>query len=414
MSKPPSENRLKVTLVVPSFTAGGVGTVARYAANGLARCSSWQVTLLSLHDEPVRSWVEPSGLIVESLALHDDFSRRFLAWLSGNSQDVIVSSDVMLIEPAFPYLPTATCHIIQIHDSLRRYRAVAVHNSQWIDGVACVAQHIEQKLRSPLRNRDYRGLLATIHNGAEFPPVQNRSKAAGPLRLLFLGRLDAYKGVFDVIPILKRLRRRGVEVTLELVGDDDARVGAVLAENGFESFATVRGPVSHAECYQIAARSDVLLMFARKEPFGMVTIEAMSMGCVPIAYDVPSGSTEIIEDGVNGILVGLGDYDAVAAAIESLDSHRDRLEHMARAAMIRAREHFNAALMSSKMMDFIADVRRSADLSPSLRYSGLPPRQHAKPMRSGWRQQFLPDGLRRWLRRFVCNHPRLCYWIINR
>jgi glycosyltransferase involved in cell wall biosynthesis len=55
----------------------------------------------------------------------------------------------------------------------------------------------------------------------------------------------------------------------------------------------MHGRVPHEDCNKLAAQADVFLMLSREEPFGIVAIEALSMACMPIAYDVGSGPAEI-------------------------------------------------------------------------------------------------------------------------
>jgi hypothetical protein len=174
------------------------------------------------------------------------------------------------------------------------------------------------------------------------------------------------------------------------------------------------GRQPHARCYDIAAESDILMMTSRKEPFGMVTIEAMSMGCIPIAYDVPSGSTEIIEHGKSGLLVPLGNYKAWAATIERLHLDRKRLAHLSGGAVDRARAHFNADVMVANLAGFVEDVLQHAKVRPASRVPGQPrttPEIHASKKRG---YQRLPEGIRTWIRNKICSYPRLSYWLLSR
>jgi glycosyltransferase involved in cell wall biosynthesis len=215
---PSSQTSLRIASVIPSFDGGGVSTVCRYAADGMARSKPWDVTLVNLHG-PKGEFVDAaSGLRTACLGLKVDCARQFLEWLAANPQDLIITSDVARILPAFPYLPARTKHIVQVHDSLRGYRDVATRNLAWIDGITCVGRHIESPLRASLEKARYGGMLRTIHNGANFPPLKPRLPHNGPLRLLFMGRVDAFKGVFDFVPILCALKNNGVPVTLNLVG----------------------------------------------------------------------------------------------------------------------------------------------------------------------------------------------------
>src|ERR1035441_7179874 len=140
-----------------------------------------------------------------------------------------------------------------------------------------------------------------------------------------MGRGEALEGVFDFVPLLERLKKDGVPVSLNIVGGNNETLRRQFQSKGLAELVIWTGRVPHDQCYDIAAKSDVLLMTSRKEPFGMVTIEAMSMGCVPIAYDIPSGSTEIIEHGKSGLLVPLGNIRAWANQIRNLYYDRNRL-----------------------------------------------------------------------------------------
>jgi len=404
----------RVTSIIASLTAGGIGPVCRYAAEGMAKRSDWRVTLLSLHDPASEFTDEASGLQVVCLGLDGNCARSFLQWLAANPQDIIITSDVSRIELAFRFIPPETRHVVQIHDSGRRYRAVAVGHAPWIDGVTCVGRHIETRLRRSLDEVGFHGILRTVSNGANFPPLANRKPHSGALRLLYMGRVEALKGVFDLLPLLQRLRKLDVPVSLNIVGGENDALRRQFQRKGLEELVTWSGCVHHEQCYDVAAASDLLLMPSRKESFGMVTIEAMSMGCVPIAYNIPSGSTEIIEPGKCGLLVALGDVQGWANQIRSLHLNRKRLTELSVAAVTRARTHFNADLMSQNLAAFLADVLAHGETRPTRREAGRPPETPAiySPPARGY--QLLPAGLRDWIRIRVCSLPRLSYWWLNR
>jgi glycosyltransferase involved in cell wall biosynthesis len=409
-----NKEQLRVAFVIASLSAGGIGPVCRYAAEGIARQTGWEVTLLSLHDTPSESRASRSGVRTACLGLDHDCAQYFLRWLGWNPQELIVSSDVSRIESTYPFLPSRTRHIVQLHDSSRRYRAVALRHALSIDGIMCVAHHIENRLGPALAKMGFEGLLRTIHNGAHFPPLPPRTRPNGALRLLYMGRLDPLKGVSDLAPLLKGLERLGVPVRLNIVGGDNEALRRRFRVFGFDQMVTWSGHVRHERCYEIAAESDILLMVSRKEPFGMVTIEAMSMGCVPIAYDVPSGNTEIIEHGKSGLLVPLGDIPAWAEEIRALSADRDRLAHLSAGAVKRARESFNAEIMSKKMGVFIQDVITNARPHPARRELG--PLSEGSPLhrKRGGIYQRLPASLRSCIRTLVGRSPKLCYWWLNR
>lgn len=405
--------RLRIASVVPSFNAGGVGTVCRYAAEGMARRDHSDVTLLSLHDPEGESLDSLSGLRLVSLGLDDHSAQRFLRWLAASPQDLVITSDVSRIEPAFPYLPGSTRHIVQIHDSMRRYREVAVRNQLWIDGVTCVGQHIEERLRTSM-GTGYRGLVRTIHNGASFPPLKTRDRQDGPLRLLFMGRVEALKGAFDLVPILLELKKRDVPVQLTIVGGENITLRRQLDRAGVGKIVSWVGKIPHERCYDVAAESDIFMMTSRKEPFGMTTIEAMCMGCVPIAYDSPSGSTEIIEHGKSGLLVPLGDYKKWADTVEKLYCDPSLLDALSDRAIDRARSKFNADTMTNEWLNFIDNVMSNSESTPARRQLGNVATISNVNAHVGHSYYRLPEKFRSWIRDKVYSHPQLSHWLLSR
>ena len=405
---------LRITSVIASLTAGGIGPVCRYAAEGMAKSTNWRLTLLSLHDPVSDQTDEVSGLRIVCLGLDRDCARRFLEWLAENPQDLIITSDVCQIESAFPVLPQAIRHVVQIHDSGRRYRAVAVRHAAWVDGVTCVGNHIETPLQRSLTKVGFRGLLRTVHNGASFPPLIPRQPYEGPLRLLFMGRVDALKGAFDLVPLLMQLKQLRVPVTLKIVGGENLALRRQFQRKQIADMVTWSGRVPHEQCYPIAAKSDLLLLPTRKESFGMVTIEAMSMGCVPIAYDIPSGSTEIIAHGKSGLLVPLGDIRAWAEQVRTLDQDRRWLMRLSEDTVVRARTCFDSKTMSQNLTTYLGDVMDQAESSPATREPGLPLESAATIAGSRRGYQRLPAGFRDWIRNRVHSNPHVSHWLLSR
>ncbi len=401
---------MRVTWVIAQLTSGGIGPVCRNAAEGIARHAGWPATVVALHD-PVRDVTE-EGVRYVGLGLDRDVPIQFLLWLEKNPTDILITNDVSYLEPAFPYFPPGMLHAVQIHDSARRYSDVAVRNQLHIDAVVCVAKHLTDRVRKPLANAGFKGLLENIYNGAVFPPQPERQLHTGALRLLYMGRMDAFKGIADLAPIMDRLVRRGIPARLTMVGGRSDFVARRFDRKNLDKFVDWTGFVSRDECFSLAAKHDIFLMPTRKEAFGMATIEAMSMGCVPLAYDIVSGSKEIIEHGKSGLLLPLGQIGSWAAAIQSLANDRERLARLSQAAMRRAREDFDDHSIARKLSDFCRRLEENARIHRSTRKSGLP----SAPPDAGLRvsnYHRLPSGWRREVRNRVGAHPRLSYWLLR-
>jgi glycosyltransferase involved in cell wall biosynthesis len=91
------------------------------------------------------------------------------------------------------------------------------------------------------------------------------------------------------------------------------------------------GPVARAAMPQVYASAAVCVVPSRWENFPYVCLEAMASGCAVVASRV-GGLAEIIEDGVNGILVEPGDDRALALAINDILDHPLRARQIGQAA----------------------------------------------------------------------------------
>jgi glycosyltransferase involved in cell wall biosynthesis len=100
---------------------------------------------------------------------------------------------------------------------------------------------------------------------------------------------------------------------------------------------------------------DVFVLTSRREPFGIVLLEAMLAGC-PIVATRSGGPESIIADDVNGLLADVGDAPAIARQVVSLlhdDILRARLCDAARRTVI---EHYSLESVTRRVSDLYQDV----------------------------------------------------------
>ena len=83
--------------------------------------------------------------------------------------------------------------------------------------------------------------------------------------------------------------------------------------------------------------SSIFILSSRFEGFGMVLIEAMSQGCACVSFDCESGPSDIIDAGVDGLLVPDQDNAAMAEALGRLMSDDALRETLSIAAPKRRR-----------------------------------------------------------------------------
>jgi glycosyltransferase involved in cell wall biosynthesis len=126
--------------------------------------------------------------------------------------------------------------------------------------------------------------------------VHRLDPAPLPVRVVAIGRNSPEKG-FDLL--------RGLDVPVDVYGE------------GTESLPGGHGPVTRSELLDALARAHAVVVPSRREGLGLVALEALAAGRPVIATRV-GGLPEVVEDGVDGILVPPDDVDALRAAVARL------------------------------------------------------------------------------------------------
>lgn len=101
--------------------------------------------------------------------------------------------------------------------------------------------------------------------------------------------------------------------------------------------------------------SDVMLLLSEKEAFGLVLLEAFACG-VPAVANAIGGIPEVVQDGVNGFLVELGDVQAVADRVTQLLSDSDLHQHMKSNAIRTVQEEFSSESIVAQYEELYYEV----------------------------------------------------------
>lgn len=134
-------------------------------------------------------------------------------------------------------------------------------------------------------------------------------------RLVMAGRLTAQKNYPLAFKALKRVGRVIPEWKLEIYGRGELadELADLVAHLGLQDKISFKGWVDDViSAYQ---QSDLFLMTSDFEGLPNVLMEAMGCGLPCISTDCPTGPADLIENGVNGVLVPVNDVDALADAI---------------------------------------------------------------------------------------------------
>lgn len=208
-------------------------------------------------------------------------------------------------------------------------------------GIATAVFYSTQDLRRYAQTQGVPGTcLHRIPCMTDVPPRPPRRDRRNPPVIGAMGRFVARKG-FDVfIAALGRLRSKGAAFRAVLAGDGPERpaLRRLADEHGLRDALTFPGWVDDKPTF--FAGIDVFCLPSMHEPFGIVLIEAMAQGLPVVAAD-SEGPSEILHDGIDGMLVPRGNVDRLMQALDCLIADQEHADRLGANAYRHARATFD-------------------------------------------------------------------------
>jgi glycosyltransferase involved in cell wall biosynthesis len=169
---------------------------------------------------------------------------------------------------------------------------------------------------------------------AAWKMARSAKPAAQPLRLCYAGRIVLVKGLMEALEAMAQLRTNGIPLQFDIAGSgpDLETLKQKASQLGLTDVVRFLGP-THGEAIRRFWKEGDIFIFptAHREGIPYALLEAMCAGVVPITTRV-GGIPDVVEDGVNGVLVEPQRVDQLVDAIAQLDADRQRLSQFSEAA----------------------------------------------------------------------------------
>lgn len=183
--------------------------------------------------------------------------------------------------------------------------------------------------------------------------------------LLFVGRMEPRKGIDTLVEAFTRLARRRDDVVLIVAGPDTVAEGRPSQQQWMVEQWTAAGvppsryrllgPVPHESLPAVYAAADVMAAPSPYEAFGLVYLEAMACGAVPVGC-AAGGAPEVVVDGETGRLVPPHDAAALDAAIAALVEQPETRRRYQAAGRARVERDFSVPAVVARTEAFYREV----------------------------------------------------------
>ena len=255
------------------------------------------------------------------------------------------------------YIPNALLSMLYngLVLKLMQHRAILLKRrdfSQLVRNYDCIVT------LSPSAIREFRELcpqqarLTAIANCTHYP--QPTAIPGKKKQILYVGRMENQsKGVDRLIRIWARIEEDFPEWELHLLGEGQDLPGNMdLAEQLGLTRYRFHGCCDPEAFYRESA---VICLTSTYEGFGMVLLEGMQYGCVPVAFDSYPAVHDLIEHRCNGLLVPAFDEKAYARSLSSLLRQPQLLQQLSKEAQLKA-SRFSPEQIGNQWQQLISEL----------------------------------------------------------
>ena len=193
--------------------------------------------------------------------------------------------------------------------------------------------------------------VKTLRNLVDLAAIEERSREPLPVErdpsvftVVHAGRLHPQKNQALLFEAFSRLRGPA-ELWMLGEGPLEAKLRALALRLGIAE--RVRWLGFRSNPYPFFRAADCFALSSDHEGLPNTIIESMVCGTPAVSTRCPYGPEELIEDGVSGRLVPVGDAEAFGSALQGLCENREGAADLGRAAHARAHREFNTAKVCS-------------------------------------------------------------------
>lgn len=287
-----------------------------------------------LFSQPSKAFPRAEGRYKEYNRLIDDRVREYYATCDA---DIIIGTRAGLVAYIAQFAPAGAVRVGQEHMTHHHHKA-ALREEMYehldaIDAFVTVSEGDAAVWRQKMPLPTTRVLA--IPNSVPEPPVAP-SDGTGRT-IVAAGRLASEKQYHVLLDAFAKVVAVRPDWVLRIYGSGDQRDRLRNRIDKLGLYNQIHLMGAHSPIEPEWAKGAIAASTSRHESFGMTIVEAMRCGVPMVSTDCDYGPREIIQDGVDGLLVPVGDVKAISEALLRLIDDEDLRRTMGAAAVRNAR-----------------------------------------------------------------------------
>jgi glycosyltransferase involved in cell wall biosynthesis len=303
------------------------------------------------------------GFKVKSITIHPFESKNHYATRLSETlkqYDLLILNNVYFVHYLLGLLKEEAIVLPVLHNNTQEsFHNIVYNHTQW-DKLICVSHALEKKFHTIEEIKDK---VLTIPTGVlveENYPKQATKDT--PLKILFVGRVEEEsKGVLLLPEIVKNvLKSYPNTIHLTVIGEGPSLtlLQERIKELKLNNFFSILGVKKHSEVIKEMRKSHLLLMPSYHEGQGLVYLEAMAQGLIPLVSKLKNNTDLVIKHKKNGLLAPIGDIDAFSKEIIYLLEHPEKISSISYQAWETAKEQLSQKVMEEKYLTLIEEIKK--------------------------------------------------------
>ncbi len=271
------------------------------------------------------------------------------------------------LKKGFPVPTVVTIHGQDFQSTLHKGPSCRKRLQEVLQGTDSVIT-VSTKLKNLVKDEPYYPKIQVINNGIQLAEIDQAGSGSfrseeidhshkkwgtrDQITILSVSNLKKTKGIDLNLQALASLVKTYPNLTYRIVGDGEERRNLEALAESLELGNHVHflGKLPHREALQEMAQADIFCLPSWQEGFGVVYIEAMALG-IPVIGVKGEGIEDVIDPGVNGLLVRPHEVEDLAEALESLLKSPGYARRLAEAGRAAVREGFTWEHNAARMIE---------------------------------------------------------------